>query len=52
MYYWRSVVLPKIGLILSLIKKVDNIIIVGAMANNFLKFQGHKVGGHFWKRIT
>ena len=40
-----SKVSTKIGLILSLIKKVDNIIIVGAMANNFLKFQGHKVGG-------
>ena len=34
----------KIGVILSLIKKVDNLIIVGAMANNFIKYKGNKVG--------
>ena len=34
----------KLGVITSLIKKVDNIIIVGAMANNFIKFNGNKVG--------
>ena len=28
----------------SLIKKVDNLIIVGAMANNFIKFKGNKIG--------
>ena len=32
------------GLIISLIKKVDNLIIVGAMANNFIKFKGNKIG--------
>ena len=26
------------------VKKVDNLVIVGAMANNFLKFRGNKVG--------
>ena len=31
-------------LLISLIKKVDNLIIVGAMANNFIKFKGNKVG--------
>ena len=34
----------KINVINSLIKNVDNIIIVGAMANNFLIFKGFKVG--------
>ena len=34
----------KINVICNLIKKVDNIIIVGAMANNFLSFNGLKVG--------
>ena len=32
------------GVITSLIKKVDNLIIVGAMANNFIKFAGNNVG--------
>jgi len=27
-----------------LIKKIDNLIIVGAMANNFIKFKGYKIG--------
>ncbi len=39
-----SKVSSKIGVISSLIKKVDNIAIVGAMANNFLMFKGFKVG--------
>ncbi len=39
-----SKISTKIGVITSLIKKVDNIIIVGAMANNFIKFKGNKVG--------
>ncbi len=39
-----SKVSTKIGVIISLIKKVDNLIIVGAMANNFIKFKGGKVG--------
>ena len=34
----------KLGVITSLIKKIDNLIIVGAMANNFLKFKGNKIG--------
>ena len=34
----------KINVISSLIKSVNNIIIVGAMANNFLIFKGFKVG--------
>ena len=39
-----SKISTKIGLIISLIKKVDNLIIVGAMANNFIKFKGNKIG--------
>ena len=39
-----SKISTKIGVITSLIKKIDNLIIVGAMANNFIKFKGHQVG--------
>ena len=39
-----SKVSTKLGVIISLIKKVDNLIIVGAMANNFVKFEGNNVG--------
>ena len=39
-----SKISTKINLITNLIKNVDNIIIVGAMANNFLIFKGFKVG--------
>ena len=39
-----SKVSTKLGVITSLIKKVDNLIIVGAMANNFVKFEGNNVG--------
>ena len=39
-----SKISTKIGVITSLIKKVDNLIIVGAMANNFIKFKGNKIG--------
>ena len=34
----------KINILSSLSKKVDNLVIVGAMANNFLKFKGINVG--------
>ena len=39
-----SKISTKINVIVNLIKNVDNIIIVGAMANNFLIFKGFKVG--------
>ncbi len=39
-----SKISTKINIILNLIKKVNNIIIVGAMANNFLTFKGLNVG--------
>ena len=39
-----SKISTKINVIINLIKKVNNIVIVGAMANNFLIFKGFKVG--------
>ncbi len=39
-----SKVSTKIGIINSLIEKVDNLVITGAMANNFLAFKGNKIG--------
>ena len=42
----------KIGVISNLIQKVDNIVIVGAMANNFLMFKGLKVGRSLVEKTT
>ena len=39
-----SKISTKINVITNLIKKVNNIIVVGAMANNFLTYKGFKVG--------
>ena len=39
-----SKISTKINILLSLISKVNNIVIVGAMANNFLEYSGHKIG--------
>ncbi len=39
-----SKISTKINVIINLIKNVNNIIIVGAMANNFLTFKGFEVG--------
>ena len=39
-----SKVSTKINILSSLLEKSDNLIIVGAMANNFLKFKGINVG--------
>ena len=39
-----SKISTKLGVITTLIKKVDYLIIVGAMANNFIKFKGNKIG--------
>ena len=44
MYIGGSKISTKLGVITSIIKKVDNLVIVGAMANNFIKFNGNKVG--------
>ena len=39
-----SKISSKIDIIKNLIPKFDNIIIVGGMANNILKYKGHKIG--------
>ena len=39
-----SKISTKINVILSLLKKINNLIIVGAMANNFFKYNNFKVG--------
>ena len=39
-----SKISTKINVISNLIKRVNNIVIVGAMANNFLTFKGFKIG--------
>ena len=39
-----SKISTKIKIIKNLITKFDNIIIVGAMANNIIKFKGHEIG--------
>ena len=39
-----SKISTKLGVITALLKKVDYLIIVGAMANNFIKFKGNKIG--------
>ena len=42
MYYWQvRKITTKLGVIASLIKKVDNLIIIGAMANNFINYSGN-----------
>jgi phosphoglycerate kinase len=44
MHYWRFKISSKINVITSLIEKVNNLIIVGAMANNFFIYKNYKVG--------
>ena len=39
-----SKISTKINVLINLIKSSDNLIVVGAMANNFIKFKGNKVG--------
>ncbi len=39
-----SKISTKINVILSLIKKINNLVIVGAMANNFFTYKNYKVG--------
>ncbi len=47
-----SKISTKINIITNLIKNVNNIIIVGAMANNFLTFKGFKVGKSLVEKDT
>ncbi len=39
-----SKISTKIGIIKNLIPKFNNIVIIGGMANNILKYKGHKIG--------
>ena len=39
-----SKISTKIGIIKNLISKFDNIIIVGGMANNIIKYKGNQIG--------
>ncbi len=39
-----SKISTKLGVITTLINKVNNLIIVGAMANNFIKYKGNNIG--------
>ena len=39
-----SKISSKIGILTNLIKKIQTIVIVGAMANNFIKYKGFKIG--------
>ena len=45
-----SKISSKINIIKNLIPKFDNIIIVGAMANNIFKYNGFKIGKSFYER--
>ena len=47
-----SKISTKINVITNLINKIDNLIIVGAMANNFLTFKGHKIGASLVENKT
>ena len=47
-----SKISTKLNVIINLIRLVDNLIIVGAMANNFLNFKGYKVGSSLTEENT
>ena len=45
-----SKISTKIGVLSNLIKKMETIIIVGAMANNFIKYKGYNVGKSLFEK--
>jgi len=45
-----SKISSKINILSNLLKNVDNVIIVGAMANNFLKFQNKNIGNSLFEK--
>ena len=45
-----SKISSKIGILINLVKKIQTIVIVGAMANNFIKYQGFKIGNSFFEK--
>ena len=47
-----SKISTKIDILKNLIKKMDNIIIVGAMANNFIKYNKYNIGKSIYEKNT
>ena len=47
-----SKISTKIGILNNLIKKMQNIVIVGAMANNFIKYKGYNIGKSVFEQNT
>ena len=45
-----SKISTKIGILANLINKIETIIIVGAMANNFIKHKGYNIGKSFFEK--
>ena len=45
-----SKISTKIGILTNLVKKMQNIVIVGAMANNFIKYNGYKIGKSLFEK--
>jgi len=45
-----SKISTKIGVLSNLVKKMQTIIIVGAMANNFIKYNGHNIGKSLYEK--
>jgi len=45
-----SKISTKIGVLTNLIKKMDNIVIVGAMANNFIKYNKYNIGKSIYEK--
>jgi len=45
-----SKISTKIGVLSNLVKKMQTIVIVGAMANNFIKYKGHNIGKSLFEK--
>ena len=45
-----SKISTKIGILTSLVKKMQTIVIVGAMANNFIKYKGYNIGKSLFEK--
>jgi len=45
-----SKISTKIGILTNLVKKMQTIVIVGAMANNFIKYKGHNIGKSLFEK--
>jgi len=47
-----SKISTKIGVLTNLIKKMDNVVIVGAMANNFIRYKKYNIGKSIFEKNT